>query len=85
MGYIQAYTGITNWKSSPVRNDWIHQIQNDLETCGIEESEDEISKMKKCTFKKLLDEKVQQISLSYLILKIRTFKIQQCNPALSQE
>ena len=44
----------------------IHQIQNDLETCGIEECEEEISKMKKSKFKKLVDEKVQQISASYL-------------------
>jgi hypothetical protein len=56
-----------NIKSFPVKNDWIHQIQNDLEICGIEESEDGISKMKKSTFKKLVDEKVQQISASYLI------------------
>ena len=46
-------------KSFPVRNDWIHQIQNNLETCGIEECEEEISKMKKSKFKKLVDEKVQ--------------------------
>ena len=31
-------------KSFPVKNDWIHQIQNELETCGIEESEDDIKK-----------------------------------------
>jgi hypothetical protein len=54
-------------KSFPVKNDWIHQIQNDLETCGIEESKDEISKMKKCSFKKLVYEKVKQISASFLI------------------
>ena len=54
-------------KSFPVRNDWIHQIQNDLETCGVEKSEEEISKMKKSTFKKLVDGKIQEISASYLI------------------
>ena len=54
-------------KTFPVRNDWIYQIQSDLETCGIDQTELEISKMKKCAFKKLVDEKIQLISATYLV------------------
>ena len=54
-------------KSFPVKNDWICQIKEDLLICEIELSENEIKDMKKCTFKKLIDEKVQNLSFSFLI------------------
>ena len=54
-------------KTFPVKNDWIFQIKEDLLSCGIELSENEITNMKKCTFKKLVDEKVQNLSFSFLI------------------
>ena len=54
-------------KTFPVRNDWVCQIQSDLETCGIDQTEEELSKMKKGSFKKLVDEKIQLVSATYLI------------------
>ena len=54
-------------KAFPVKNDWIHLIKEDLDICEIELSENEISKMKQITFKKLVNEKIQELSISYLI------------------
>ena len=54
-------------KSFPVKNDWIFQIKDDLEICKIELSENEIANMKQITFKKLVNQKIQELSLSYLI------------------
>ena len=45
-------------KAFPVKNDFVCQIESDLEVCGIESDEEEISKMKKQRFKNLVDEKV---------------------------
>ena len=54
-------------KSFPVKNDWIGQVKDDLQICGIELSESEIANMKKISFKKLVNEKVQHLSSSFLI------------------
>jgi hypothetical protein len=65
-------------KTFPVRNDWVCQIQSDLETCGIDQTEEELSKMKKGSFKKLVDEKIQLVSATYLInLKDKRSKSEQ--------
>ena len=46
----------------PSKNDWITQVQNDLEECGIELSEENISNMKKQTFKNLVLKKVKNLA-----------------------
>ena len=52
-----------------VKNDWVIQVQKDLNECNIDLSNDEISKMKRLTFKKIVKEKLQLLAAQYLITK----------------
>ena len=49
-----------------VKNDWIETLKNDLNQCQINLSESEISQMKKKKFKKLVNNKLKQLSDEYL-------------------
>ena len=53
-------------KLFPVKNDWVIQIQDDLIQCKIDMSDEEISKMKKSKFKKIVKLSIQQLSGEYL-------------------
>ena len=53
-------------KNSPVRNDWILQINKDKEELQIDISENELKKMSKNVFKRYLRKKVQNGALRYL-------------------
>ena len=73
-------------KAFPVKNDWIHQVRNDLELCEIELSDDEISNLKKVTFKKFVEEKIQQLSFSYLVsLKDKHSKSEHLKPSTDMQ
>ena len=50
-----------------VKNDWAEQVRLDLIACDINETDEEISMMKKCSFKKLVDERIQLLSARYLL------------------
>ena len=54
-------------KLFPVKNDFICQIESDLEYCNIEQTEEEISKMKKSTFQNIVDEKIREVCSQYLL------------------
>ena len=54
-------------KSFSVKNDWFLQIKSYLNECEINLSESEISKMRKYSFNKLVNEKINLISAQYLI------------------
>ena len=56
-------------KAFSVRNDWVIQVQQDLNECNIDLSNDEISKMKRLAFKKIVKEKLQLLAAQYLINK----------------
>ena len=56
-------------KEFSVRNDWTVQVQQDLIQCEINLSDDEISKMKRKDFKKMVTEKVQLLAARFLISK----------------
>ena len=58
-------------KAFSVKNDWVIQVQQDLNECNIDLSNDEISKMKRLTFKKIVKEKLQSLAAQYLITKKR--------------
>ena len=49
-----------------VKNDWVLQVQSDLNECGIDMTENEISRMKRISFKKLVCEKINLLSAQYL-------------------
>ena len=49
------------------KNDWAVTLQNDLARCNFNLSESEIKMMKKQKFKKLVSEKMKQLSNEYLI------------------
>ena len=49
-----------------MKNDWVLQVQSDLDDCGIDLNEDEISLMKRDSFKKLVCEKIYLLSAKYL-------------------
>ena len=51
----------------PSKNDWILQLQNDLEECGIELSEENIKNMKKEKFKNLVLKKIKTLAKEYLL------------------
>ena len=53
-------------KLFPVKNDWVIQIQDDLLQCKIDMSDEEISKMKKSKFQKMVKLSIQQLSGEYL-------------------
>ena len=64
-------------KEFPVKNDWSLQVEQDLNECNIYLTEDDISKMKKITFKKLVTEKIRLLAApaQYLIsLKLQHSK-----------
>lgn len=50
-----------------VKNDWINTLRDDLNQCGILQSESEIKQMKKGKFKKLVKDKIRQLSNEYLV------------------
>ena len=56
-------------KEFSVRNDWTTQVQQDLLECEIHLTEEEISRMKRITFKNMVREKLQLIAARYLISK----------------
>ena len=57
-------------KISPCKNDWVLQIEEDLRSCKIDENEEQIKKMKKYSFQKLVNKKIDDATRDYL-LKIR--------------
>ena len=54
-------------KNFSVKNDWVLQVQSDLDECDVQLSETEISEMKRCSFSKLIKEQINQIAAQYLI------------------
>ena len=56
-------------KLFPVKDDFIHQIEKDLEDIGMEFDEEMIKKMKKTSFRELIREKIKTASHSYLLQK----------------
>ena len=62
-----VYKVFQSQKTFAVKNDWVLQIQSDLEECKIDLSEYEISKMSKYLFKKLIKESIRIIAAQYLI------------------
>jgi hypothetical protein len=51
----------------PSKNNWILQLQNDLEECGIDLSEENIKNMKKEKFKNLVIKKIKSLATEYLV------------------
>ena len=49
------------------RNDWVIQINEDLEMCNIIHSEEEIRNMNKYSFGKLVNKKVKEAATKYLM------------------
>ena len=54
-------------KKFAVKNDWVLQIQCDLNECKIDLTETEIFEMSKYSFKKLIKEKIRILAADYLI------------------
>ena len=54
-------------KSLPIRNDWVIQLQSDLEQCKITLTEEEIKSMKKEQFKNLVKKKIKMLATEYLV------------------
>ena len=54
-------------KAFHVKHDWALQVKQDLEECNIELTENEISNMKRITFKRLVTEKIRLLSAQYLL------------------
>ena len=54
-------------KMSSCKNDWVLQIREDLNQCKIEKSEEEIKKMTKYSFKKLVQKKIAEASKEFLL------------------
>ena len=54
-------------KISSTKNDWVLQIAEDLQNCGIFKSENEIKNMKRYSFRKLVHEKVKEAAKDYLL------------------
>ena len=52
---------------SPCKNDWVQQIDDDLRHCNIDKTDDEIKMMKYYSFKKLINEKVRDVTNTYLL------------------
>ena len=50
-----------------VKNDWIIQLNSDLDECNITLTENEIKEMKKEKFKKLVNKKIKWLSNEYLM------------------
>ena len=59
-------------KISPCKNDWILQIKEDLKACGITHTESEIKSMKEYSFKKIVNERIKDLSVKHLLsMKIK--------------
>ena len=58
---------LTAQQLHPVKNDLFTTFQSDLETCGISLTMSEISKMKKITFKRLVNTKLRDVAKLYLL------------------
>ena len=56
-------------KLSPCKDDWIHQLREDWAECNITLSEEEIKSMKIFTFRKLVNEKISELSVKSLKIK----------------
>ena len=54
-------------KIEATKNDWVLQIKEDLQNCGIYKSEAEIKNMKHYSFRKLVREKVREAAKVYLL------------------
>jgi hypothetical protein len=54
-------------KMFPVKDDWINQIESDLEDLGIEFDENQIKNTKKAKFKQIVQEKMREASHSHLL------------------
>ena len=54
-------------KLLPVKDDWIYTISDDLEALGIPYDEDQIRNTKQSTFKKLVNEKMKELSHGSLL------------------
>ena len=66
-------------KTFYVKNDWALQVIQDLNQCNIVLTEDEISNMKRITFKKLVNERIKLLAAQYLTsLKLQHSKSEQC-------
>ena len=50
----------------PVRNDWVHQVREDLADFNLEVDLDQLTKMSKNVFKKMVKKKLKEYSLEYL-------------------
>ena len=62
-------------KISSCQDDWYLQISEDMKTCNINLTENEMRKMKKFAFKKLIKQKIYDISQQFLInLKLQHSK-----------
>ena len=57
----------TAQKISPCKDDWIHQIREDLKECDIQKSESEIKSMKIHAYRKLINGCVKDASTKYLL------------------
>ena len=53
-------------KLSPSRNDWVHQIEDDLRMCDISLSEAEITNMKRAKFKSIVDKCIKEAIKKHL-------------------
>ena len=49
-------------KLLPVKDDWIYTVSDDLEALGIPYDEEQIRNYKQSTFKKLVNEKIKELS-----------------------
>ena len=56
---------LTQWMY-PVRNDWVHQVREDLADFNLEVDLDQLTKMSKNVFKKMVKKKLKEYSLGYL-------------------
>ena len=56
-------------KLFPVKDDFVHQINEDMEDIGLELKEEEIKNMKKSKFKSLLKDKLKGAAHNYLVKK----------------
>ena len=50
-----------------VKDDWIHQIESDLEDLGIEFDENQIKNTKKAKFNQIVQERIRKSSHSHLL------------------
>ena len=49
-----------------VKHDWAQQVKHDLEECGIDLTDEEISNMKRISFKKLVTKQIKLLAARYL-------------------